>query len=133
MGWRQPEGVIHRASFQRRLCALLDLRKGRRARGFLPRASEVDRAEYGWAQVTGSSGGEQSAAVARIEHHVVYDMTEEVRTLGAPGPACPIAAINPCALARRDQYQSLACRTLFCARLGARFGRSLLSCPSCHF
>ena len=84
------------------------LRERGRLLRFLPGPAEVGGPEDRRSEVPGLRGGEQRAAVARIEHQVVNDVTEEVRAVGAPAAARRIAVEDPCALARGDQHREPA-------------------------
>ena len=63
------------------------LRERGRLLSFLPRPAEVGGSEDGGAEVSGLGGGEQRAAVARIEHDVMNDVAKQVRAVGAPASA----------------------------------------------
>jgi hypothetical protein len=83
----------------------------RRPRRFLPGAAEVGRAEHRRAEVPGLGRGQQRAAVARVEHQVVDDVAEEVRSVDAPGCAGAVAVQQPGALARGHQHRAGAARS----------------------
>ena len=101
MGRGQPECVIDAAAGG----AVRRLGEGRRALGFFPAAAEIGGAENRGAEMAGLRRRQQGAAVAGIEDHVIDDMAEEMRPVGAPGLACGVAVIKPGALARCDHHQ----------------------------
>ena len=68
----EPERVIDDA-------AAVGRERGRLHR-FLPRATAVRRAEHRRPEMAGTCGRQQRLAVARIEHRVVDDVAQELRT-----------------------------------------------------
>ena len=109
----QPEGVIDRAS----LLPFFRLGECGRLLYLLPLFAEIGGAVKRGAEVSGRGGGEEGFAIAGIEHQMVDDMAEEVRTVRSPGFALGVAVKNPRALARSHQNQQLfrCCRfALYC-------------------
>ncbi|HEY6421262.1 MAG TPA: hypothetical protein VIX59_19870 [Candidatus Binataceae bacterium] len=98
------------------------LAKRRRTRGLSPGAAHVDGAENRGAEVTGAGRGQHGAAVARVEHHVMDDVAEEMRPVEAPGAARRIAMIDERALASADQ-QDYSCAAKTANRIGPRTPR----------
>jgi hypothetical protein len=54
-------------------------------------------------------GSEQCAPVTWIEHHMMDDVAEEMRTVGQPLLPRGIAAVDPGTLARGDKQLRLTC------------------------
>src|SRR5713101_2942226 len=97
----EPEHVLHREP----LLAESGLRERRRALGFLPRAAEVGRAEYGRPEMACAHRAEQRFAVARVEHQVVDDVAEKMGSCERPAPARAVRADEERALARSDEQR----------------------------
>jgi hypothetical protein len=74
--------------------------------------------------VTGLRRRQQRAPVARIEHEVIDDLAEKVRSVDAPGFSLLVAVKQPRALARGDQHHHPARSAR--GRLGTD-GRTILS------
>ena len=96
---REPEHMFHREAF----LAGSSLRKRGRALGFLPRAAEVGRAEYGRPEMARANGAEQRLAVARVEHEMVDDVAEKMRPCERPAPARAVRLHEKHALAGSDE------------------------------
>ena len=91
-----PERGIDRAC----LLVIGDLNKRRRLRGLLPATAQIGGTKDRRAEMAGFCRCQQRSPGTRIEHHVVDDMAEKVRSIGAPGFARRIAVIEPSAFAR---------------------------------
>ena len=93
--------MIHRAP----LSAFGHLGERRWPGGFFPGAAEIGGTKNGGTEVTGFRRRQQRAPIARVEHQMIEDVTEKVRSVAAPRLARRVAVKQPCALARGDEYQ----------------------------
>ncbi len=87
------------------LLALRRLGESGRLGGFLPGAAEIRGAKHGRTEVAGLRRRQQRAPVARVEHEMIDDVAEKVRSVGAPGFSLLVAVKHPRALARGDEHQ----------------------------
>src|SRR5579864_5474682 len=117
---RQPEGVLDATSG----LALGNFGEGRWQFRFLPGAPEIRRAVHGRAEMACAGGREQGAAIAWIKHEMVDDLTEKMRTIGAPTLARRITMKDPCTFAGGNQQQIFGCRGATATRIRRSF------CPS---
>jgi len=68
-----------------RLLITGDLGERRRLRSLLPATAQIGGTKDGWSKMASFRRCWQRAPVTRIEHHVVDDVAEKVRPIGAPG------------------------------------------------
>jgi hypothetical protein len=85
------------------LLAFSGFRECGRTRCFFPGSSEIRRAKDRRTEVARLRCGEECPPIARIVHHVVDDVTEEVRTVDSESLSRAVGVEEPRTFSRRDE------------------------------